>query len=49
MAKKKKELTPMEKLTAGYEHFVKGKKLNNKGRKLFDKVLKKATKPRSAK
>jgi hypothetical protein len=49
MAKKKKELTPMEKLTAGYEDFIKGKELNKKGRELFDKVVKKTAKPRSAK
>jgi hypothetical protein len=49
MAKEKKELTPMEKLTAGYEDFIKGKELNNKGRELFDKAVKKVVKPRSAK
>jgi hypothetical protein len=49
MKMKKKEPTPMEKLTAGYEDFIKGKELNNKGRELFDKVVKKAAKPRSAK
>ncbi len=49
MAKKKKELTPMEKLTAGYEDFIKSKQLNKKGRKLFDNVIKKAAKPRSSK
>ncbi len=49
MAKTKKELSPMEKLTAGYEDFIKGKELNNKGRDLFDKVIKKAAKPRGSK
>lgn len=45
----KKLPTPMEKLTAGYEQFIKGRELNSKGGKLFKKVLKKASKPRSAK
>lgn len=49
MVKKKERKTPMEKLTAGYEDFIKGKELNNKGRDLFDKAMKKAAKPRSAK
>lgn len=49
MAKKKKELTPMEKLTAGYEDFIKGKELNKKGRDLFDKTIKKAVKPHGSK
>jgi hypothetical protein len=49
MAKSKKEKTPMEKLTAGYEDFIKGKELNNKGRELFDKAVKKAAKLRSSK
>jgi hypothetical protein len=48
---KNKKQTPMEKLTAGYSKFIKGKELNNNGKELFDKVLKKVvtTKPRSAK
>ncbi len=49
MQSKKKKETPMEKLTAGYEQFIKGKELNSKGSKLFKKVLKKASKPHSAK
>lgn len=49
MAKKKIDLTPMEKLTARYEDFIKGKEINNKGRELFDKVVKKAAKPRGSK
>lgn len=49
MKAKKKALTPMEKLTAGYEDFIKGKELNKKGKELFDKVIKKAAKPRSVK
>lgn len=39
----KKEQTPMEKLTQGYEKFIKGKELNNDGKILFDKAIKKAT------
>lgn len=41
----------MEKLTAGYEQFMKGKELKEGGKKLFDKAIKKAAKPkgRSAK
>ena len=38
----KKELTPMEKLTQGYEKFIKGKQLNENGRELFSKAIKKA-------
>ena len=34
----------MEKLTAGYEEFIKGKELNKNGKKVFEKTLKKATK-----
>lgn len=49
MKSRKKEKTPMEKLTAGYEDFIKGKELNKKGRKVFDKVIKKAAKPRGSK
>lgn len=39
---KKKTPTPMEKLTAGYEKFIKGKELNNDGKEQFDKTIKKA-------
>lgn len=49
MSKTKKEKTPMEKLTAGYSKLIKGKQLNNNNKELFDKVLKKAVKPRSSK
>lgn len=35
MEKKKKGITPMEKLTEGYEDFIKSKELNNKGRELL--------------
>jgi hypothetical protein len=43
---RKKTKTPMEKLTEGYEDFIKGRELNKDGKKRFDKVLKKATKPK---
>ena len=43
---KKKEITAMEKLTQGYEKFIKGKETNAKGKELFDKVIKKASKPK---
>ena len=46
MAKKKKELTQMEIVTAGYEKFIKGKETINNGKELFDKVISKATKPK---
>lgn len=48
---KKRELTPMEKLTQGYEKFIKGKETKANGKAIFDKVLKKATttKPRGSK
>jgi len=39
----------MEKLTAGYEAFIKGKEVNKNGKNLFEKAIKKAAKPRSAK
>lgn len=45
---KKKEKT-MTELTAGYGKFIKGKSVNKNGKELFDKVLKKAAKPRSLK
>ncbi|MDB5227298.1 MAG: hypothetical protein JWN78_1491 [Bacteroidota bacterium] len=37
----KKEKTSMEKLTAGYEKFIKGKKLNKDGKQSFEEVIKK--------
>jgi hypothetical protein len=46
---KNKEKTAMEKITSGYEEFIKGKKTNKNGKKLFEKTLKKATKPRGSK
>ncbi len=42
MAKKSK--TPMEKLTQGYEKFIKGKELAQGGKDAFNKALKKAVK-----
>lgn len=48
MSKKKKDMT-MEEVTAGYSKFIKGKKTSKNGKNLFDKALKKAVKPRSAK
>lgn len=54
--RKKNEITPMEKLTQGYEGFIKGKELDTAGEKKFNKALttastppKKKAKPRSAK
>lgn len=34
----------MQKLTEGYEKFIKGKELNEIGKELFGKAIKKATK-----
>jgi hypothetical protein len=42
----KKKQTPMEKLTQGYEKFIKGKEQNQEGKKVFDKTLKNATRPK---
>jgi len=39
---KKKKETPMEKLTQGYEKFIKGKELNTTGGNKFQRVIKKA-------
>ena len=44
-----KNKTPMEKLTKGYEKFIKGKELNKDSKQQFEKTLKKASKPRSVK
>lgn len=43
--KKKKPMSTAE-LTKGYEEFIKGKELNNNNAALFEKTLKKATKPK---
>ena len=48
-SKGKKEKTPMEKLTQNYEKFIEGKETNPKGKELFNKTLKKASKPRGSK
>jgi hypothetical protein len=49
MAKSKKQKSPMDKLTKGYEKFIEGKELNPKGEEVFNKTLKKASKPRGSK
>ena len=46
---KTKAKISMEKLTEGYEAFIKEKKINAKGKKLFNNTLKKAVKPRGSK
>ncbi len=46
---KKKEKTPMEKLTEGYEKFIKDKKTDKGGKQAFEKALKEATKQRGSK
>lgn len=38
--------TPMEVLTEGYEKFIKGREIDNEGKKSFDKALKQAAKPK---
>lgn len=38
--------TPMDKLTAGYEQFIKGKQLVQGGKEAFNKAIKKAAKPK---
>lgn len=42
----KKKQTPMEKLTKGYEKFIKGQELKKNGKKSFNKTIKKAAKPK---
>jgi hypothetical protein len=51
MAGSKKNKTPMEKLTQGYEKFIKDKELKENGKELFEKAIKKAVniKQRSSK
>jgi hypothetical protein len=46
MGNAKKKKTPMEKLTAGYEAFMKGKKAKKTGKSSFNKAIKKAAKPK---
>lgn len=48
MKKRDKEI-PIEQLTAGYETFIKDKKVNSNGKSLFIKTLKKAIKQRGSK
>lgn len=38
--------TPMDKLTQGYEKFIKGKELVQGGKEAFNKAIKKAVKPK---
>lgn len=45
MGKAKKQ-TPMEKLTEGYEKFIKDQELKADSKQQFDKVIKKAAKPK---
>ena len=40
-------ITPMDKLTQGYEKFIKNKETNPKGKELFNRVIKKSTKPKA--
>lgn len=49
MPQKNKSKSPMEKLTQGYEKFIKGKELKKDGEKVFQRTLKKAAKPRGSK
>lgn len=51
MAKEKKQSKPtqMDKLTANYDEIVKGKETAENGKELFDKAIKKATKPLGSK
>jgi hypothetical protein len=46
MKEKKEKQTPMDKLTQGYEKFIKGQELKADGKKLFEKAIKKASKPK---
>lgn len=43
----KQKQTPMEKLTQGYEKFIKDKETNSKGKELFARVIKKSSKPKA--
>ena len=43
MAKRKKELTPMERLTAGHNAFMKGKRLKPATKADFEKNIKQVT------
>lgn len=41
-----KKSKTMAEVTADYKEFVKGKETNKNGKQLFDKVIKKAAKPK---
>ena len=43
---RKQKQTPMEELTKGYEKFVKGKESKKNGKSAFNKVIRKASKPK---
>lgn len=43
----KKEKTPMDRLTAGYNKLMKGKKVNDNGKQLFENAIKKTAKSKS--
>jgi hypothetical protein len=45
MKSNKKEPSQMDKLTQGYEKFIKGKELNTDGKDQFEKAIKKAATP----
>jgi hypothetical protein len=49
----KKNILSVKELTSGYEHFINNKEVNENGKNLFNKTLKKAvkkkTKPRASK
>jgi hypothetical protein len=45
---KKKDKTMLE-VTKGYEDFIKGKETNKNGQMIFNKVIKKAAKPKTKK
>lgn len=47
MAKAKKEPTQMDKISKGFEQFIKGKELNTDNKELFEKALKKAATTKS--
>ena len=46
MKKSKPAQTQMDRLTEGYEKFIKDKEVNKKGKELFNKAIQKAAKPK---
>lgn len=40
----KKKQSPMDKLTGGYERFIRSKEIKENGKEQFEKAVKKATK-----